>query len=252
MPDNHYYGCCACIGAAGCGLIHKVGVMLSKNGLAVNLYIPGKVKTLTPSAKDITLNFETEYPLDGKIKITLDLAAEEEFDVALRIPAWSEQTSLSVCGEEQNVSVGYNTVRRKWKNGDTLTLCLDMRTEILRPQSNPKDILFCKVDWRHQYMVNETVYESPDAKFHVALRRGPLVLARDARLGESVDEPVDVLFDSAGYADVAPSSKANFDTVAEFTVKEKNGKSFTVIDYSSAGKTWREDSKYACWLPTRK
>lgn len=252
LPDNHYYGCCACIGAAGCGLIHKVGVMLSKTGLAVNLYIPGSVKTLTPSAKDVTLNFETDYPLDGKVKITLDLREEEEFDISLRIPSWSKDSSLTVCGENKEVSFGYNTVRKKWKKGDVLILNLDMRTEILRPQSNPKDILFCKVDWRHQYMVNETVYESPDAKFHVALRRGPIILARDARLGENVDEPVDVLSDIAGYASVTPSKKANFDTAMEFTVKENNGRSFTVIDYASAGKTWREDSKYACWLPTRK
>lgn len=252
MPDNHYYGCCACIGAAGCGMIHKEGVMLKKNGICVNLYIPGTVKTLTPEANEITLKFDTAYPVDGEIKITLEMNKDEAFDLDLRVPAWSKRNSLTVCGEETDVSVGYNTISRTWKNGDTVTLKLDMRTELLRPQSNPRDILFRRVDWGHNYVVPEVVTESPDARFHVALRRGPVVLARDARLGENVDEPVDILFDEDGYVALSPCKSAGFDTIEEFTVPEKGGKSFKVIDYSSAGKTWNEDSRYGCWLPTRK
>ena len=95
------------------------------------------------------------------------------------------------------------------------------------------------------------VEESPDAKFHIAIRRGPLVLARDARLGENVDEPVDIKYDRDGVVELEPISAVGFDTIVAYRVPQCHGDSFKVTDYSSAGKTWNADSKYACWLPTR-
>ena len=48
MSDNHYYGCCACIGAAGIGLVPKMQLMSTEDGFAVNLYVNGSVKSYTP------------------------------------------------------------------------------------------------------------------------------------------------------------------------------------------------------------
>ena len=45
MSDKHYYGCCACIGSAGTGMISKVAAMLREDGVALNLYIPGGIVT---------------------------------------------------------------------------------------------------------------------------------------------------------------------------------------------------------------
>ena len=41
MSDNHYYGCCACIGSLGLGLIPKMAVLSTKCGFVMNLYIDG-------------------------------------------------------------------------------------------------------------------------------------------------------------------------------------------------------------------
>ncbi len=251
MPDNHYYGCCACIGSAGMGLISKAAVMLSKEGVAVNLYIPGTVETLTPSASALTLVTETEYPADGKIKMTLKLAESEEFTVKLRVPEWSEWSELHVNGEKLASKVGYVDVTRVWRDGDVIELELDMRTKVIHAPSFGRDVIVTAGNWALDYRYPIVVEESPDAKFHIALRRGPLVLARDARLGEDVDRPVEIAYDRDGYVDVKPSVKADFKTVVELSVPLVNGGSFTVIDYASAGKTWRENSRYGCWLPTR-
>ena len=101
------------------------------------------------------------------------------------------------------------------------------------------------------YHIPTVVYENPNTKFHIALRRGPLMLARDARLDGTVDEGVSVLADAEGYVPLTPSEKAQFPTMAEFQVPRIGGGSFTVIDYASAGQTWDEDSKCCCWIPTR-
>lgn len=251
MPDNHYYGCCACIGSAGIGMVHKVAVTVQKSGLAVNLYIPGQVQTRTPENRPVALHFHTEYPKSGHVEIRVEPEVEEAFAICLRIPGWSKRTSCSVNGKTVEVTAGYCTLERSWKPGDTIVLELDMRTQVLHPQSNPKDVLVVEGIGKLDYNIPTVVYENPNTKFHIALRRGPLMLARDARLDGTVDEAVDVLYDADGFVELTASSKANFATMAEFQVPQPSGKTFTVIDYASAGQTWDETSKCGCWLPTR-
>lgn len=251
MPDHHYYGCCACIGAAGTGMIAKIASMLSKDGIVLNLYIPGIVETFTPSGQKVILHTVTGYPVQGRVEIKLKLAQEENFNIQLRIPVWSKKTALTVNGQAVEGAAGYVSVKRTWKNDDTIVLELDMRTKVIKPVSNPRDVIFVDIQWMQNYIVPRVVEETPEAKFHIALRRGPLILARDAQLDGTVDEAVDICFDEDGTVELTPSHKAAFDTIVEFSVPQNHGEPFTVIDYSSAGKTWDERSKYACWLPTR-
>lgn len=257
MPDKHYYGCCACIGSAGMGLVSKVGVMLNNDGIAVNLYIPGAVITKTPSGNALTVNTKTEYPANGKIVMTVGLDKEESFEISVRIPEWSLASVLRVNGEKINAAVGYTVIDRVWKNGDEIELELDMRTKVIKPIPNPRDILMTHIPYIQktdvsggEYAVPRVVIESPEAKNHIALRRGPLTLARDARFGKDIEEGVQILYDADGFVAVNTSSTADFDRIVELDVPLVNGGSFKVIDYSSAGKTWDENSKCACWLPT--
>ena len=251
LPDNNYYGCCACIGSAGIGMMHKLSTMLNKNGISINLFISGKTVTSAPSGQELGLEFNTDYPNDGRVEISLELAKEETFDIDIRIPSWSKETSVSVNGESVKAGFGYTKLHRTWKNGDKISLELDMRTEIILPPSNPSDVITVDVKRWGIPMETKEVFETEAAKHHIAMRRGPLVLARDARLDGTVDEAVDIKYDELGFVDLIPSNKSNVDSLVQFTVPTNNGKDFTVIDYSSAGKTWREDSKYGCWLPTR-
>ena len=252
MPDNHYYGCCACIGAAGIGMTHKAATMLCREGVTLNLYINGTTKTLTPEGNALTLKVNTLYPAKGRVEITLNLEKAETFGLTLRVPSWSEQIALSVCGETSDVNVGYNTISREWKNGDKIVLDLDMRAKVILPPSNPTDVLHVDLNYETKDVIPREVTETPNAKNHIALRRGPLVLARDARLGENVDEAVHIKQDENGVVELKESNSAKFPTIVEFKVPTIEGGEFTVVDYSSAGKTWREDSKYGCWLPTKK
>ena len=251
MADKHYYGCCVCIGSAGIGMTEKVAVMLSRTGVAVNLFVDGTTKTVAPSGRPLTIEIATGYPADGAVRLTLHPTAPEAFDLAVRVPAWSRRTTVAVCGEPVAVTAGYTVISRTWQDGDTVELTLDMRTEALRPVSNPRDLIIVDINWANNYVVPRVVEESPDAPYHVALRRGPLILARDARLGEDVDAPVDVLTDADGFVDVAACAAPAFDHEVAFAVPTADGGHFTVVDYASAGKTLDEASRFACWLPTR-
>ena len=83
----------------------------------------------------------------------------------------------------------------------------------------------------------------------VSFRRGPLVLARDARLGEDVFGDASVLLEEDGSVQTAPSQTATFPVLLEQKLLQPYGGRLTVIDYASAGKTWDYDSLTAAWMP---
>lgn len=252
MSDNHYYGCCACIGSAGIGLVPKLHVLTAENGIAMNLYLPGSVHTRLPDGSEITLTTETNYPADGAIQIKIGLAAPAHFALQLRVPAWSKQTTLTVCAEATPAPCGYVTLERDWQNGDSLTLQLDMRTECLRPIAYGTDILMNKTIWGKNAMVATFDREDPLAHLHFALRRGPLMLAQDARLGHPLSQPAVPVVDANGYVNVQTdvSPAAPYPCLIEVSVPLSDGSLMHVTDYASAGKLWTKESEMAVWMLT--
>ena len=232
FADGSHYGCCACIGSAGTGLIPLSSMLYRCDGVAVNLYIPGTVALTTPTGAPLEIAVKTDYPANGAISLSLDTTDDQPFVLALRIPAWSRMTTLAVNGELIEAKPGeYTELRRVWKCGDTVELFLDMRTEVIHPEGDLPD---------------------ENSPYHVALRRGPLVLARDKRLPGDVHTPVDVEEDAEGYATVEPIELSDFTAFYAFRVKETDGSYFEVVDYASAGRTWDNRSLMCAWMPTRR
>lgn len=254
MSDNHYYGCCACIGSAGLGLVPKMVMLASTRGFVINLYLDGIVQMVTSSGNHLIFRMETTYPVSGRIKITIDMEESERFELLIRIPAWSIQTEMTVNGEAVEVENGYTKIERNWQTGDVVELQLDMRTKAIYPVSYGHQVLMNKVVWGANYMVPTYDEEDPTAKNHMALRRGPVILAQENRLGYSVDEPVDISINKDGYVDVAfPEKKiAPYENILELVVPLMDGTGMHVTDYASAGKLWTEESKMAAWMLVKK
>ena len=262
MSDNHYYGCCACIGAAGLGLIPQMALVNTDKGITLNLFMDGCIETFTPSGNKLTLKTETTYPVSGSVKVMLEMEQSEQFEVRIRIPAWSKQTGLTINGlpvefrdihtdgKDIFVHNGYACLNRTWNPGDTLELTLDMRTECIKPIPYGHQILMTHVVWGSNYVIPTYDEEDPAAKYHRALRRGPIVLAQENRLGYSVDEPVDILVGEDGYVDVSFPEKeiAPYENILEVEVPLVGGSKMHVTDYASAGKLWNEESKMAAWM----
>lgn len=253
MSDNHYYGCCACIGSAGCGLIPKMALLSTETGFVLNLFIDGTVKSTTPGGRDITFETSTKYPVNGKVNTTVHLCGNEAFELLIRNPHWSKTTKISVNGKEYKANEGYISILREWAEGDEIELDLDMRTEALFPIPYGHEIIMNKVIWGINYMVATYDEEDPIAKNHIALRRGPVILAQENRLGYSVDSPVTVKVNDDGYVDVTfPENEvAPYDHLIEVSVPLDDGTMMHVTDYSSAGKLWTEESKMAAWILTK-
>lgn len=252
MSDKHYYGCCACIGAAGNGLISKMALLTTKKGFVYNLFADGSIKSTTPTGNKIEFVTTTNYPVSGKINVKINLSKEENFEILIRNPYWSKKTSLTVNNEKADVSDGYISVERTWENGDEFELDLDMRTEAVHPIPYGNQLLMNKVIWGVNLMVIQYDEEDPIAKNHIAFRRGPIILAQENRLGYSVDTPITVKTENDGYVNVVIPEKeiAPYEHIIELCLPLENGELMHVTDYASAGKLWTEESKMAAWMLT--
>ena len=253
MSDRHYYGCCACIGAAGIGLIPKIQLLENENGFVLNLFINGTIYTQTPEGNPINFNIETKYPRDGRVRMTIMMEEPEKFEILVHNPGWSRTTAVKVNGGSMDVCAGYIPIHRRWKQGDVVEIELDMRTEALYPISYKSQILMNKVIWGKNYVIPQYDKEDPIAKNHIALRKGPVILAQDNRLGYSVDDPVEILVGDDGYVDavLCDEKTSPYACMVEMQIPLQDGESMLVTDYASAGKLWTEESKIAAWMLTK-
>ena len=254
FENGRYYGCCICICSAGIGLAMKSAVFTSDSGVVVNLFEKGTVTQKLANGKSVTLDFDTDYPSDGKVKITVNTDETDEFEILVRNPEWSENTALALNGNSLSAGKGYISLYRKWSNGDTIELCFDMRAKAVFPIPYGSQVLMNKVIWGGaNYTVPTFDREHPDTQKHIAIRRGPLMLAAENRLGYSVDDAVDVKFNDDGTIDIKiPENKtAPYNCTVEAQIPTTDGRYFTVTDYASTGKLWNNESKMAVWINTK-
>ena len=215
-PKGTFYGCCACIAPMGIGTLTETALLRSEKGAAINTYLNGYL-----TYDNVRFDIESGYPYDGKIKITVN--GEGEFELALRIPAWSKETVLKVNGEAIKTEVGYTRIDRKWTNGDVIELTLDDAVYSILP---PED----------------STYKDN----YIALRKGAIVLGVDKRIS---DPRAKVSFDESGKleARTVPCPELPYYNLS-LEVKQKDGSYLRVVDYASAGTTFDDESECAAWL----
>jgi DUF1680 family protein len=154
--------CCSVNAPRGLGMLSEWGVMQTAEGIAVNYYGPCEVSLKLPDGTPLRLRQETRYPAEAEVRLIVGLQQEAEFPLRLRIPQWSQQSHASVNGSRvEGVRPGtYLMLKRRWKDGDTVELSLDLSL---------------------RYWTGEL-----SKRGKAALYRGPLLLAFDQKFN-SVD-----------------------------------------------------------------
>jgi len=160
---------CACCPPNILRFIARIGEFVyaqSGEDIYVNLYVAGKTR-FKINDREIFLTQESDYPWDGKIKMSVDSPDPVSFTLHARIPAWCRNWNAKLNQKEINnpaLEKGYLSITRKWEKGDMLEIFLDMPIE--RIQSHPNVI---------------------SNHGRIALQRGPLVYCI-----ETVDNPENV------------------------------------------------------------
>ena len=232
LADDTYYGCCVCIGAAGVGVFAKHAILENGGAVAVNFYEHGENVIDTENGK-ILIKTETKYPADGKITLKID--SECNFDLKLRIPAWSKKTKIT---PNVKIKEGYATIPVSAGESE-IKLELDMSIRETLPEKWDLDVLYINTCNTQRPPVPVRHYDEDDA--YVCLSRGPITLAADSSLGK--DAKSKFTFENKSTCRLIDDE--NSIVKCEFT--DENGEKFYLIDYQSAGKDWQSD--IAAWLP---
>lgn len=143
--DHHrqaWYGC-ACCPSQICRFLPSIGNYVygvSDKALWVNLYM-GSQADIKLGKKQVTLKQETDYPWNGDVRLTLGLKGKLHTQFRLRIPAWCESYTLSVNGGPVAFAVekGYAILERTWKDGDQVTLKLEMPVQMVAADPRVKE-----------------------------------------------------------------------------------------------------------------
>lgn len=99
--------------------------------LNVHLYATGDA-ALTLCGQEVLVEQQTDYPFDGDVRIRVRCSSPCVGAVALRIPDWCEEFTLSLNGVEQPAAPlenGYLVLTRDWQGETEIRLCLDIRSE---------------------------------------------------------------------------------------------------------------------------
>ena len=95
--------------------------------------------------------------------------------------------------------------------------------------------------------------EDENAKKHIAIRRGPIILALDSRLGYDLEKTYSIKVDENGLIDFELSNDCdskNFPKIIHGNIPLVSGDFVEVADYSSAGKLWGPKSVVSAWIKT--
>jgi hypothetical protein len=172
-----WFGCACCPGNVTRFMASLPGYMyaVTADTLYVNLFAGSKADVTLGDGRKVAITQETQYPWQGRVKITLNPETAGRFAVKVRIPGWArgevvpsdlykfadgsdQPIVLKVNGTKVDAQLdkGYAKLDREWKAGDAINLDLPMQVRRVR--------------------ANEKV---EDDRHRVAIERGPIVYAAE-------------------------------------------------------------------------
>ena len=226
--------CCNANGPRGFLVFLKSLLLASGDAAYLNFYASGDARVRVGDG-ELSMEVFTLYPAEGTVNVRLRRAPEKPVALSLRVPAWCRKCGVKLNGKDAEGvrEGGYVTIRRPWKAGDELEISFET------------PVVVHKLDE------------------HVALTRGPLVLARDRRFGdgdfsETLRRTI-LAADTLPGESVAPE-KGLWTTVACAlplgshldNPEMRRPRMVRFCDYASAGNTWSQDSFYRVWLPVER
>ena len=232
--------CCNANGPRGFLSFLRAMFTAKEDTAYLNFYVSGRERVKLPkSGREVAFESYAVYPRTGLVRLVNHTVGTENFTLALRIPAFSADTSVKINGEAvKGVKAGeYLRLTRDWTIGDVVEINFDMAVKV--------------------HFLDHAV----------AYSRGPIALARDSRFN---DGPLDATYRAhygAGWSmknfklpkfDISRTESSDFWMV--FTANLEIGshyenpegklpKTVHFCDYASAGNSWRDVDSYRVWQP---
>jgi DUF1680 family protein len=222
--------CCNANGPRAFTLIPGIAYQSSGDGIYINLYGESSA-TVALNAKDsVLIHQNTGYPATERIEIRLHTDKPVTFTLAIRIPAWSAVTLVSVNDvKAENIQPGtYHKITRTWKDGDQIIVQPDLRGRLIHLNG------------------------------YQAIMRGPVLLARDSRFGDGFVDETAVVIQNDNAVELQSFAEKPANIWMSFTVpmilgtdlegEFREPRPVHFCDFSSAGNTWSTNSRYRVWI----
>jgi uncharacterized protein len=194
-------------------------VMNSNAGPVINLYCESSAKVFLESGNTVSIIQKTKYPFNNLVHFSITPQKSETFSVRFRIPEWSKATQIKINGTLWNSAIApgtYAEIRRSWNKNDQVDITFDFTPHVIYPPTNSR------------FMVE---------KKYFAIQWGPIVLAADKRLNNSIDQVLN--YNKSMGIDLVQKTSPdnNFNLVFDLFLlngKERS-KAITLCDLASAG-----------------
>ncbi|MGV8092923.1 MAG: glycoside hydrolase family 127 protein [Mangrovibacterium sp.] len=226
-----HINCCNGNGPRAFTLLPKIAIQSSLSEIYVNLYCQSSAVVPVNPKNNVILEQKTSYPESDEVEIVLQPDEPENFTLALRIPAWSNHTTIVVNGSSVKdiIAGSYKKISRVWQKGDKVILKLDLSGRL----------------------INLNGYQ--------AILRGPVLLARDSRFADGFVDETAVVQHKDNLVELQPSIEKPEHVWMSFTVPLvlgtdlegdfKKPRQVHFCDFASAGDTWDLESRYRVWIP---
>lgn len=113
-------------------------------GLATMLYSESETTALVSNGQEIRLTETTKYPFEEQVVLKISTSKAVDFPLYLRIPGWSDRTTVSVNGEMlsgvNNAQGRYVCIERTWNDGDEIVLKMPMSVTTRTWQKNKSSV----------------------------------------------------------------------------------------------------------------
>jgi uncharacterized protein len=105
----------------------------SSDGVYVHLFHNSELNWRLENGTPLRIVQKTNYPWQGVVEMEVSPSSPTEFTVYVRVPGWSNRSSLTVNGKAlPGAEAGsYLTIRRRWTPGDSIRLEFDMASQVV-------------------------------------------------------------------------------------------------------------------------
>jgi DUF1680 family protein len=105
----------------------------SPDGIQIHQYATSDVRGPVGDGT-VAVRIETTYPLEGTVHVTVTETVDAEWELAIRVPGWTDGARVLVNGEEGvDFAPGTATIRRRFSVGDTVELRMDVSPRFTFP-----------------------------------------------------------------------------------------------------------------------
>lgn len=167
---------------------------VDSGGLQLHQYASARIRTRLPNGQAVGLDVETDYPEQGRIRVTVVETPDEPWTLSMRVPGWAGGATVTARAHTETAPAGYAEVRGPWIVGDVVDLDLPLRARWTRPHPEIDalrrqvavergPVVYCleSVDLGDDIATAEVLVDAPpvdgDGEVRVRVRRGRRVEA---------------------------------------------------------------------------